>query len=239
MTTSDLMEAMSNAGAPFEAILIAIRALEAKDKEIAAREAEAAEKRAKEAARKKEKRGQSVDSPDNVHGMSVDKSGREAGHESSPPTLPLSPNDNNSNPHTPTHPDNTSRARKGVRLSPEWQPNQLPENVAALAAQWPPGRLARELEAFRDYWLSRSANAAKSDWDKTWHNRIRDQHDRVMRDFRNDQRNNQRTRSRHEPDGAMAYLQRNLGLDGDSEASGAFGRYDDGEPSGGYLLPGS
>ena len=51
MTTSELMKAMSNAGAPFEAIIIAIQALEAKDAELAAREAELAQKRAGNAER--------------------------------------------------------------------------------------------------------------------------------------------------------------------------------------------
>ena len=69
MTASELMEAMAAAGAPFEAILIAVRALEAKDAEIAKRDAEAAEKRAKDAERKRSERehsrvhGQSTDSP--------------------------------------------------------------------------------------------------------------------------------------------------------------------------------
>jgi len=51
MTTSELMKAMADAGAPFDAILIAVKALEEKDAEIASREADAAEKRAKDAER--------------------------------------------------------------------------------------------------------------------------------------------------------------------------------------------
>lgn len=56
MTTSELMKAMSDAGAPFEAILIAVQAIDAKDAEIAARDAEQAEKRARDAERKREER---------------------------------------------------------------------------------------------------------------------------------------------------------------------------------------
>lgn len=56
MSISDLMEAMANAGAPMEAILLAVRAIEAKDAELAAREAEAAERRAKDAARANHRR---------------------------------------------------------------------------------------------------------------------------------------------------------------------------------------
>ncbi|HEX8556429.1 MAG TPA: hypothetical protein VF695_17155, partial [Sphingomonas sp.] len=39
MSVSDLMEAMAAAGAPMEAIVLAVRALEAKDAEIEARRA--------------------------------------------------------------------------------------------------------------------------------------------------------------------------------------------------------
>jgi len=101
------MEAMAAAGAPFEAILIAVRALEAKDAEIAKRDAEAAEKRAKDAERKRSERehsrvhGQSTDSPRTVHGQST------------PPSLSLPPNENNSNPPTHTHPDNKPARVKG------------------------------------------------------------------------------------------------------------------------------
>ena len=104
MTTSELMEAMAKAGAPFEAILIAIRALEAKDADIAQREADAAAKRAKEAARKKEKRGKSVECPQNVQGQSTDIDGDISDQEAAP-SLSLPPNENISNPLTHTYPD--------------------------------------------------------------------------------------------------------------------------------------
>lgn len=47
------------------------------------------------------------------------------------------------------------------------------------------------------------------------------------------------SRSRYEPDGAMAYLQRSLGIEGGYEPSGSPGRWDDGQPQGGHLLPDS
>jgi len=71
MTVSELMQAMADAGAPFDAILIAVRALEAKDAEIAARDAEVAEKRAKDAERKRNARA-STDNPRTVHGRGAD-----------------------------------------------------------------------------------------------------------------------------------------------------------------------
>ncbi|HEX7853836.1 MAG TPA: helix-turn-helix domain-containing protein [Sphingobium sp.] len=76
---------------------------------------------------------------------------------------------------------------KGTRLPEGWNPGPLPASVAALVGQWPPGREQRELEQFRDYWTSRTRDAARLNWDKTWHNRIRDQHDRIMRDNRHGQ----------------------------------------------------
>lgn len=47
------------------------------------------------------------------------------------------------------------------------------------------------------------------------------------------------SRSRYEPDGAMAYLQRSLGIEGGHEPSGSPGRWNDGKPERGHLLPDS
>ena len=44
------------------------------------------------------------------------------------------------------------------------------------------------------------------------------------------------SRSRYEPDGAMAYLQRSLGIEGDHGSPGPSGRWDDGVPEGGHRL---
>lgn len=78
-----------------------------------------------------------------------------------------------------THPRGKRAA--GERITADWSPSALPSTVAALVADWPPGREQREMEAFRDYWLSRSRDAAKANWDRAWHSRIRDIHDRIMR----------------------------------------------------------
>ena len=71
MKASELAAAMADAGAPMEAILIALRALEAKDAIIAERDAVDAEKRAKDAERKRISRASS-DSPRTVHGQSTE-----------------------------------------------------------------------------------------------------------------------------------------------------------------------
>jgi hypothetical protein len=56
------MQALADAGAPFEAILIAVKAVEEVQAEVAARDAEAAERRARDAERKRLERA-SKDSP--------------------------------------------------------------------------------------------------------------------------------------------------------------------------------
>lgn len=71
-----------------------------------------------------------------------------------------------------------------VRMFAEWVPGPLPKTVADLVAQWPSGRLEREVEQFRDYWLDRTDK--RPGWDRTFHTRIRDIHDRVMKDNRSD-----------------------------------------------------
>lgn len=84
-----------------------------------------------------------------------------------------------------TTPRKRSECAKAHRIPPDWMPEKpFPSDVASLVAQWPPGRLEREQAGFRDYWIARIRDAARSDWDRTWWNRIRDQHDRVMKDNR-------------------------------------------------------
>lgn len=89
MTVSDLMKAMADAGAPFEAILIAVRAIEAKDAEIAERDRVEAEKRAKDAERKRVER-LSKDNPRTVQGRGADAkiAEKKAPIENKPPVSP-------------------------------------------------------------------------------------------------------------------------------------------------------
>lgn len=68
-------------------------------------------------------------------------------------------------------------------MTPDWRPAPLPASVQVLVDDWPPGRFEREIEQFRDYWIDRGEKRAG--WDRTFHNRIRDIHDRVIRDNRN------------------------------------------------------
>lgn len=158
------MKALSEAGAPFEAILIAVQALEVKDAEIAARDAAAAEKRAKDAARKREER----QAARTVHGLSTDDAGTVQDEPLSRP-----PNEIKSNPPTHTPGKQTPRA-KGHRLPVDWQPGPLPAELASAVAAWPSGALERELARFRDWAASATGpNATKSDWNAAWRNWLR------------------------------------------------------------------
>jgi hypothetical protein len=96
MSMAALMQEMADAGAPMDAIIIAVRALEARDAEIE-------QKRAVERDRKRRQRQRERDSHGTFTGQSADIP---------EPPLSLSPNENNSNPHTHT-PVNISRARRG------------------------------------------------------------------------------------------------------------------------------
>lgn len=82
-------------------------------------------------------------------------------------------------------PNGSTTRAKAHKMPMDWSPKALPPKVAALVAQWPDGRLDREIDNVRDYWTSRERDSKRSDWDKVLHNRIRDIHDRVMRDSRN------------------------------------------------------
>lgn len=78
----------------------------------------------------------------------------------------------------------STRAKSSGRIPETWMPGPLPPKVQTLTDLWPPGRLERELDGFRDYWLTRPKDFRRENWDRVWWNRIRDIHDRVMRDNR-------------------------------------------------------
>jgi hypothetical protein len=127
------------------------------------------------------------------------------------------------------------RAAAGTRIDPNWIPSDLPPNVADLAAQWPPGRVQRELDGFRDYWKARTRDAARSDWNAVWHNRIRDQHDRIIRENRNGNGiSKTHSGAADKRDGAIKALDRRLGFD---DTAGPFGRYDAGPSDSHIALP--
>lgn len=72
LTLSEMMQAMAAAGAPMEAIIIAVQALEEKEAEIRQRDHLSAQKKAKDAERKRIERAASKDCPRTVEGHGED-----------------------------------------------------------------------------------------------------------------------------------------------------------------------
>lgn len=85
----------------------------------------------------------------------------------------------------------SERGSKGTRMEHDWVPTKaLPDDVSAIVDGWPPGRRTRTLEEFRDHWIARAGkDATKSDWERTWWNRLRAIIDR-------DEQGERRSRSR-------------------------------------------
>jgi hypothetical protein len=59
---------------------------------------------------------------------------------------------------------------RGCRLPSNWEPQPLTGKAAEMVARWSPGELERELAKFKNYWPSKGANAARTDWQRTWVN---------------------------------------------------------------------
>jgi hypothetical protein len=194
-----------------EAILIAVRALEGRDDALE-------QKRSVERERKRRQRARERDTDGNVTGQSRDMDVTVPETVTEKPSLSLLPNENNSNPTTHTHPETqTPRARKGTRLPADWSPADLDDRTATEVSAWPDGAVDRELSKFRD-WASAApgAKGIKSDWDATWRNWLRKAHDEGR--YRNGSNRNNggspASRSAARPrDGAIAELDRQLGLD--------------------------
>ncbi|WP_141134032.1 hypothetical protein [Sphingopyxis indica] len=176
MTVSELMQAMADAGAPFEAIVIAVKAVEEARAAGEVKErtrSKAAERQARY--RERHKSSQSV----TCDAENVTRVTPEITRDAERNALPLSPSplpspqtpEPTPHPHTPEN--NTTRA-KGHRLPDDWQPKPLTGDAAQAAAGWPPGALDRELARFRDWAASATGpNARKSNWDAAWRNWIR------------------------------------------------------------------
>lgn len=158
MSLAQLVKDMAAAGAPIDAIIMALEAVEARDKADA-------DRREKAAARKRAQRDRERDEGVTVTGQSQD--------ESQAAPFPAPPNENNLTP--PTHtPETKTPARKGHRLPEGWQPKPLPTEIAEGVAGWVPGAIEREMSKFRDWAASApSSKALKSDWDATWRNWLR------------------------------------------------------------------
>lgn len=160
--TPAVLDAMVQAGCTAEQIAAAVKA------SMADEEARAEQKRAKDRERKRRQRAKEADE---CHAVSRGQSVTDCDGADNP--LPLSPNENNSNPHTPS-PEHKTRARKGHRLPIDWEPKPLPATMGAMLARWEPGEMEREMAKFRDWAASANGpNALKKDWDAAWRNWLR------------------------------------------------------------------
>lgn len=167
-TISQLIEGLAAAGASVDAILIAVRALEARDVADADRRAKVAERKRNE----RERKLQSRDSHRTVTGQSSDP-----------------PNDI-SNPHeTPVEANASTAPRgrsKGFRIPDDWTPPPIAElspEAKALAAQWPDWAYRAEAEAFKNFWLTETrVTSRKSDWNRAWCNRVVAVNGKVLRE---------------------------------------------------------
>lgn len=95
----------------------------------------------------------------------------------------LTTNEPSHNPSPPTPRRGAERERKAFAMPADWVASAagaLPEEIAALAAQWPDGAYAAEGAAFAEHWRGRGAKRA--DWNAMWAARVQARHAAVMRD---------------------------------------------------------
>jgi hypothetical protein len=91
-------------------------------------------------------------------------------------TRDVTPSPNERDILTPTRDEKPSpkgevkKADRGVRIAMDWEPKPLIGKAAQMVACWQSGQLERELAKFKNYWLSKGANAARTDWQRTWVN---------------------------------------------------------------------
>lgn len=169
MSIATLIRRMTDAGAPPEAIALAVEEIEAISASLEAR-------RAADRERKRAQRERQISS--NVTGHSEDvphvSQDRVSLDKESSPRPPKEIN--------PIPCVRVSRARLGYHRLPEgWRPAKpLPEQLQAKVDQWPPGTFEDEIAAFKR-WAANAENkdgkGRKLDWDKALWNWLGRQHD--------------------------------------------------------------
>lgn len=167
MSIATLIRRMSEAGAPPEAIALAVEEIEAVQASLNARRA--ADRDRKRAQREREKAADVTGHSEDSHNVV---------------TLRVSP-DKERSPRPPKEinpiPCVSPRARGWHRLPEGWVPTRkLPEAVQAKVDQWPPGVLEDELAAMRRWAANaedKNGKGRKLDWDQAWRNWIGRRHD--------------------------------------------------------------
>jgi len=156
VSIAELIRKMAEAGAPPEAIALAVEAIEGKDAEIERR-------RQVERDRKRRQRaGQSRDKDGTVTGPSGDNPTPDKERSPTPPKE-----------INPTPSSLRSENKRGTRLPAGWA-------LPAAWGQWAidqghsEATIRFEADKFRDFWVGKSGkDAAKLDWEATWRNWMR------------------------------------------------------------------
>lgn len=166
---ADLVRRLSAAGAPAEAIAIAIEAVEAA---IAPNEERKAKDRERKAAKRAELQGQSADVPQNVSGMSADIPNGQ--NQSTPLTTSslLSDSQGIQKEEIKEEAQSSEPRARGTRLPDDWELGA--DNLKfAQGRGWRLAEIEIEAAKFRNYWTSKAgAGARKVNWDRTWQNWI-------------------------------------------------------------------
>lgn len=161
MSLATLVRRMSEAGAPPEAIALAIEEIEAMQELLDSRRA--ADRDRKRAQRERQKTA-------NVTGQSEDGHGTVT-------VMGFLDKEKAPTPPKEINPSRVCEARvKGWhRLPANWEPRALPAPVQAKVDQWPPGMLGDELAGFRRWAANaedKNGKGRKLDWDQAWRNWI-------------------------------------------------------------------
>lgn len=145
------------------------------------------------------------------------------GNAPPPPPIEEEPNGSHT-PHSP--PPKNSKPAKAAKIAmpPDWEPTDLSGDVGEMLAQWPPGRLKSEIAEFREYWIDDGAK--RPGWDRTFRSRIRNIHDRVMRENRNG--SSGKSQRRDNRDGFTRAIHDELGFEHPDQPARTAGRHDPG-----------
>ncbi len=115
------------------------------------------------------------------------------------PPLKVSPDPFKNTPSLTPQPT-PKRAR---RLPDDWQPQPLTGKAGEMVAAWQAGEMERELAKFRNYWLAKGgADAAKTNWQRTWINWLISADERKPRNARTN------GMGRHQPNDGLSATSR-------------------------------
>lgn len=152
MSLAALIRSMADAGAPPEAIALAVEALEARDAITEAR-------KAKDRERKRKVRGMSVEIPETVQGNPETPSPPDGSPKiiSNPSLIP---------------PSKKTPGGRGSRLPDDWRLSE--ESFLFAQNAIGPARTSEEFLKFCDFWRGKPGQSGtKLDWPATWRNWVR------------------------------------------------------------------